>query len=456
MERDEFTSKHSFLEGYTVESVEMVDGKENKNGQQCVILKKGDSQYKMMVTLKRGKKEDRAVILRENNTLFMELNYVNDEANGELLVYDEMGILVERGYLKNGKRYGSFKTFNKDGEVTKEVRYRNGVSIGPLKESELDGFFEEHNEKGETTAISQFSSNGVDRNGMCYEFEGGKVKRKSLYRDGLLSCTLMEVNGDTMTEYDTDGKRVYEGGYIYDGKKGLLRNGKGTEYTDDSALYVGFFFKGERSGDGTLFDGFAPVYIGGWKNGKRYGRGKEMDSDRKVLKDGMWIDDVFVTDDFVKKLKIKVDTVEYTVKNKKNNDANIQSFFIPSTFQLKKIEIGKMCFRNVTRFVIDGLNELKSMKIGKNSFTTGNGKLITVQEGSQFCIMNCPKLREIDLGDESFSSCIGFQVKNLPSLETFRTGNWCFFFESTFELRSKTEIGVIDKTFHPYVQSSWV
>ena len=102
MERDEFTSKHSFLEGYTVESVEMVDGKENKNGQQCVILKKGDSQYKMMVTLKRGKKEDRAVILRENNTLFMELNYVNDEANGELLVYDEMGILVERGYLKNG------------------------------------------------------------------------------------------------------------------------------------------------------------------------------------------------------------------------------------------------------------------------------------------------------------------------------------------------------------------
>ena len=62
MERDEFTSKHSFLEGYTVESVEMVDGKENKNGQQCVILKKGDSQYKMMVTLKRGKKEDRAVV----------------------------------------------------------------------------------------------------------------------------------------------------------------------------------------------------------------------------------------------------------------------------------------------------------------------------------------------------------------------------------------------------------
>ena len=106
--------------------------------------------------------------------------------------------------------------------------------------------------------------------------------------------------------------------------------------------------------------------------------------------------------------------------------------------------------------MLDGLSELESVKIGKNSFTTGNGKLITVQEGSQFCIMNCPKLREIDLGDESFSSCIGFQVKNLPSLETFRTGNWCFFFESTFELRSKTEIGVIDKTFHPYVQSSWV
>lgn len=431
-------SKASLLDEYTVESVEMEDTTDPDNGSGSVVLRNGDNICKMMVTFKNGKKEGKAVILRENNTLFMELSFTNNVANGQFLVYDEMGILIERGDLKNGKRNGVFRTFSKDGDVVNEVRYRDGVPIGSLKNSKMEGFFEETDEKGEITAIAQFCSNLIDKNGVCYEFEEGKVKRKCLYKEGVMSQVIMEVNGDTMTEYNSNGKRVYEGGFVFDEEKGLLKNGKGTEYTKDSALYVGFFLRGERNGDGTLFDGFSPVYIGGWKNGKRCGRGKEMDKNRKVLRDGMWDDDEFVTDAMIERIGLRVDSTEYVVKKKSYNDTEIKSLFIPITLKLKRIVIGDMCFRNVSRFVLDGLSDLESVKVGKKSFTLGKGKTIKVQVDSQCSLLNCPKLREFEVGDESFSNCINFQVKNLPSLETLRVGDWCYFFESAFELRSRT------------------
>ena len=88
---------------------------------------------------------------------------------------------------------------------------------------------------------------------------------------------------------------------------------------------------------------------------------------------------------------------------------------------LKSIEIGDDCFEKVELFYIDGLNELKSLKIGDNSFTQqrdGNN------QSRSFHILNCAKLKSIDIGRYSFSDYSGnFELVNLPSLTTIKIGS---------------------------------
>ena len=74
--------------------------------------------------------------------------------------------------------------------------------------------------------------------------------------------------------------------------------------------------------------------------------------------------------------------------------------------------IGGDCFKKVTRFVIDGLNELKSVFIGKKSFYVDENNRI----GSECVIMNCDQLNEIHFGELSFCEYESFELKNLHSL----------------------------------------
>ena len=89
---------------------------------------------------------------------------------------------------------------------------------------------------------------------------------------------------------------------------------------------------------------------------------------------------------------------------------------------VEKLEIGYYCFKNVTRFVIDGLNELKSVTIGKRSFDVDENMRI----GSKCVIMNCDQLSEIHFGDHSFFWYESFELKNLPSLISIQLGKGAF------------------------------
>ena len=88
---------------------------------------------------------------------------------------------------------------------------------------------------------------------------------------------------------------------------------------------------------------------------------------------------------------------------------------------LKSIEIGDECFENVDLFKIDGLNELNELKIGDNSFTQqrdGNN------QSRSFHLLNCAKLKSIDIGRYSFSDYSGgFELINLPSLTSIKIGS---------------------------------
>ena len=89
---------------------------------------------------------------------------------------------------------------------------------------------------------------------------------------------------------------------------------------------------------------------------------------------------------------------------------------------LKRIDIGNDCFKEVREFVIDGLESLESVKIGEECFRICYG-----ERDVGICrIRNCPNLRQLEIGDESFQYFKSFELSNLNSLQSIYFGDWCF------------------------------
>ena len=92
--------------------------------------------------------------------------------------------------------------------------------------------------------------------------------------------------------------------------------------------------------------------------------------------------------------------------------------------------IGDSCFGKVRLFELDGLCELESVVIGQKSFRIS---LLEKSDGS-YRIVNCPKLKSIQMGDKSFKDYHSFEVNNLPSLQSIDMGKYCFYWTPLFSL----------------------
>ena len=119
---------------------------------------------------------------------------------------------------------------------------------------------------------------------------------------------------------------------------------------------------------------------------------------------------------------------------------NGTEFILRGLPALKSIVIGDECFGSVRVFELDGLSELESVVIGQRSFTYAkthddiwNDGVDKRSDGS-YRITNCPKLKSIQIGYESFSDYHSFELNNLPSLQSIDIGDDCFFYSSSFSL----------------------
>ena len=81
-------------------------------------------------------------------------------------------------------------------------------------------------------------------------------------------------------------------------------------------------------------------------------------------------------------------------------------------------------------FELDRLSELESVVIGRNSFRISDYER---NDGSGR-IVNCPKLKSIQIGNESFYDYHSFELNNLPSLQTIDMGGYCFYVAPLFSL----------------------
>ena len=99
---------------------------------------------------------------------------------------------------------------------------------------------------------------------------------------------------------------------------------------------------------------------------------------------------------------------------------------------LQSLYIGNGSFGKVRVFELDGLDELESVVIGRESFMISSSER---SDGS--CrIMNCSKLKSIQIGYKAFEDYYSFELNNLPSLQSIDIGDWCFRYAPSFSLTS--------------------
>ena len=234
-----------------------------------------------------------------------------------------------------------------------------------------------------------------------------------------------------MTEYDNinNGKVAYVGEYSGDTEHGYKRCGNGKEYKNGGKrpVYVGNWKDGKRDGMGTEYKGIMPSYWGKWRNDRRNGKCNGVV--------WMWLGIVTVIVLVAVTCYLNAITITFTSCSQfeeyyRNPNEKKTRMLFKKGCDCKRIEIGDDCFGKVRVFELDGLDELESVEIGQDSFRISDKE----RNDGDYRIVNCPKLKSIQIGKKSFEDYHSFELNNLPSLQSIDMGDWCFFWVPSFSL----------------------
>ena len=370
------------------------------------------------------------------------VHFYGDHSNDELVVT-----------LVNGRREGKAILFH-DGLPTLQCIYRNGILTGNVETVE------------EWERLLLIVSKGINSEDSLFsydigtEYSYGVMKYNERYyvvdwfRD-VYSLVIADVNTKEMIVYE-NGNRVYSqyvkevidldvNGRRWEGDvKDEKPFGYGMIYDEEGRKeYEGFMMDGMKMCYGTEYDFEIgrTRYRGCFYDGKRFGRGVLYDRNDTINYDGLWKNDSCPTpllDD------ITVDNHTESLDTNNSILNEVSTFTLPFFLHsLKRVVIGDCCFRRVRMFKLDKLAELESIIIGQKSFTYANteNEIRNAKRSNGSCqIVNCLKLKSIEIGDWSFRDYHSFELNNLPSLQSIGIGWKCFWYASSFSLT-----GLIDE-----------
>ena len=103
------------------------------------------------------------------------------------------------------------------------------------------------------------------------------------------------------------------------------------------------------------------------------------------------------------------------------------------------MRIGDECYETIEEVHLLGLNELESLEIGEKSFTQHkNGA--SINPNRHFYLKNCPKLKSLKIGHQSFSDYSVIEIENVDALEVIEMGDVnedsLSFYSASLELKS--------------------
>ena len=110
--------------------------------------------------------------------------------------------------------------------------------------------------------------------------------------------------------------------------------------------------------------------------------------------------------------------------------------------ELKSIEMGNECFKNVSELKVIGMKMLKKVLIGENCFTKKKSENDKSVYG--LYVKNCESLRELKIGNHSFEEYYVCEIESVVSLEVIEVGSVCF--SNVNELKLKSDCSVLRVT----------
>ena len=336
------------------------------------------------------------------------------------------GFVLYTGEWKNGMRDGEGKEMDESGKVVFVGEWKDGKGKGKEMDGDENVVYEgewwngKRNGVGEVLKGTRWMGHWKDgkMNGMGYEKdENGVMKRGCLFENGEMKRVVQEFNGGKMVEYDENGRKVYEGEYKGDVEKGFVREGRGREYrmveerkksTNSHSLFCCWVreIEHEVAGVELVTKKYREEIVEGyWKDGKKY----QVIIPSSLTSTSLGIEELRIGDN------------DY-------NDESVTELILSWLVQLKRIVIGNDCFGKVRVFKLDRLGELESVEIGRRSFMIDNSE----RNDGDYRIVNCPKLKSIQIGIKSFRDYHSFELNNLPSLQSIDIGVDCFYWAPSF------------------------
>ena len=348
---------------------------------------------------------------------------------------------VYTGEWKNGMRNGKGKEMDESGRVVFVGEWKDGKGKGKEMDADGNGMYEgewwngKRNGMGEVLKGTRWVGHWKDgkMNGMGYEKDGnGVMKRGCLFENGEMKRVVQEFDEGKMVEYDENGRKVYEGEYKGSVEKGFVREGRGKEFrmveekiTSRAKPTIEIEKKRFCCWVREIEHEVAGVEL----VTKKY---------REEVVEGYWRDGK--NQATIVPSSLKTDSLgieELRTGNRRYNDDSVTELKLSWLVQLKRIVIGNRCFGNVRVFELDGLGELERVLIGEKSFTyakTYDDIQNSKRTDGNYRIVNCPKLKSIDIGYNSFTDYHSFELNNLPSLQSIDIGNRCFLCALSFSL----------------------
>lgn len=424
--------------------------------------------------------------LNEEGMVELRGQLVNGKECGLFEEYDDCGMVSWRGYYRSGKRYSEVvKNYimtgfydewrevdrqllstarydevlrNKNGYCMEfcdgervECYYENGVKRKEKKgECELDTPIPNAPQLSSLLDISDEATLIVSDLGTMNTYGVSKVNEQ---------CMMVTDNRMILADLNSRDLCVYEGDVLIDrvhptdscidlnvrgmrwegGVKDGVSFGYGIAYGEEGQKrYEGFMMNGKPCCYGKVYypDIGIVYYEGCFCNGKRFGKGTLNDRHGAVISEELWMNDEVYSPQFEKE----------TISNKveamivpDNSYPSIYTLFLPYWLcSLKRIEIGNYCFLSVRSFVLDGLSALETVVIGRKCFTLAQTDMEVIHSTRRdgVCrIVNCPKLKSIQIGSYSFADYRqSFELSRLPSLQFINLKTKSFSDTSLFSL----------------------
>ena len=353
------------------------------------------------------------------------------EYNGRAQLFDD-GILKMAWRMNNGIREGHVYMYDK-GRLLKESQWN-------WLESEEEERWIENDKEKQVLVIRDCQSNQplyvgeyndkMEREGYGIEYTNGSLKLSGYWvNDELIHVHQRVLNQEEMIEYGgektdkntnvLDRRPIYIGEFKVDKENRLLKHGSGCMLDE----YNGVCIKECEWEMGVQIEN----KIMELKNG-RYKEGETDESMRKISSGYSSL-----TNGNSSAFIMHTSTEVIDIASNNFNTKEITELKIISFPYLKRLSIADGCFKNVTRFSLDDLNELEMVRVGKKSFLRSS-KIIGYVQFSVFTISNCPKLMKLIVENDVFSGCETFELINLPSLRVMYIGNRAFQFAYNFKL----------------------